>query len=344
MKINVPVALIAFLFAQTVSAQIILTSANMPVAGKIVERIDCDSAWTASQNIGTEGTNQTWDFGSAVSDGNTYQSIYLEPASTPWAADFSTATLANTDVVTDSSTFVFLKSTSTEFSTLGFKDPLSVLKYNPAQKLLKFPLKYQTTFNQSNSISGSSDGTPISGTQTDTVSVDAWGSVTTPLGTFQALRVKSIIEQDITLFIFNIKVNTVQYDWWTKDFVEPVFSYATSTTDFFGDVTTETSSNYLSSQSVGIKALQADETSLSILPNPANEATSIHFSLKKAEKVDFLVYSADGKLVHANRSVECLAGANQHSMDVSNLENGNYFIAVKTGSRFIGMKQLAVAR
>ena len=163
------------------------------------------------------------------------------------------------------------------------------------------------------------------------------------VGTFPCLRVKSIIHQSLTIFIFQITVETVQYDWWTPNYVAPVFTYSTSKTDFLGEISEATFSSYLSGQSVGSHNPQAVEIGLSISPNPTSDEAALFFSLKTAKKVDFLVYSSDGKLALAERSVSLPVGENRQTLDLGGLPNGMYLVSMVSGGRLLGMQQLVVA-
>src|SRR5262249_6519731 len=154
---------------------------------------------------GNSGANQTWNLDSLQShvvDTNYFKA----PASTPFASSFPSANLASYNSL--DSTYIFYDVTSNYLHVLGnvIKNPLSgnptALSFTPAITQITFPCTMSSTFNVNNATAQAAvaySGTYLGATYdsvrgTTTVNrtslVDGWGSVTTPVGTFNCLRQK----------------------------------------------------------------------------------------------------------------------------------------------------------
>src|SRR4051812_5433102 len=86
-------SLTLFFFATFLSAQVTLTYATHGIVAGDVYTIFYANGPTS--NPGSSGTNQTWNFSNLNIDTNSAQTtIYVNPATTPYAANFPTANLA----------------------------------------------------------------------------------------------------------------------------------------------------------------------------------------------------------------------------------------------------------
>ena len=174
----------------TASAQITITQADFAVIGDTVLNAN-DTMPVASIMVGGAGS-QTWDF-SALQVHAIDTTYFVDPASTGFASDFPTATIA-----TDQGGFFgFLNVSSTEVIFEGFAvvTPPLAAKFNPTQKMMEFPntdgAYFQDTSAYRLTFSGAQfgiDSIALSHGSQVTYSVDGYGMVTTPAGTYDAIR------------------------------------------------------------------------------------------------------------------------------------------------------------
>jgi gliding motility-associated-like protein len=229
-------AAILLLVAGDIDAQITITKNDMPNAGDTI-RLSVKTSLANFQPAST-GANYTWDFSNLVPDSQrlvkcvngaatSYSVPYAFLASygiynyTPDQFPWSLAGAPATNV------YDFYKKTTNYLAILGQGMTLqgqaipALYSGGTADVVYKFPLNY---LNQDTS--KCNFGAPIPGigyyrkNQTRINEVDGWGTLITPQGTFNTLRVKStlIISDSIYLdtlgFGFTIpRQNIVEYKW-----------------------------------------------------------------------------------------------------------------------------------
>ena len=211
-------------------AQITITSSDMPSAGDTL-RYSLSSSTVSSALLNQVGTNQTWDF-SFLTPSNQDIAAYKTPASINFAylLSFGSSSYGKKDadqnigIVTASDVYLFYRNSASSFATdgRGFTvsgSPLPLSQtYTGKDVLYKFPLNYGNA--DTNSYSSSEVNAVVaqiasSGRRINTV--DAWGSITTPFGTFNFIRVKSVVRHTDTVKtqLINIPVtrNYTEYKW-----------------------------------------------------------------------------------------------------------------------------------
>lgn len=206
------VYLLLFLIVQSIAAQqpIILLSADMPTQGWTGGRVARD---TIVSNIqwGNAGVNQSYTFTnlqSMVLDTNYYVALTSGQANT-----FPNADLA---VTADNINYLFTNTTANDFRWEGLSGTLngcsSDIIFNPVTQLYQFPSMYGGNFNTSSSFqviaAGSCVNQPVyqirvTSTATAWDTIDGWGKVTTPVGSYKCLRQK---RKDITTTVIDVKL------------------------------------------------------------------------------------------------------------------------------------------
>lgn len=230
--------LMMVLFCLNSSAQIVITQKDMPVAG---ESYTYSEAATAGLNfnVNLSGPNRTWNF-SQLRPSVNGSFDYKNPLQTPYFLFFlntiglKTQDTLNLVVFQLTNIHDFFKKTSSSYSTVGRGFSFSGLplpaEYKVEDKIYNFPLKY-----------GDKDSTPFYFKLTDPTgqlpfsyaqsgwrvsTVDAWGQITTPYGTFSCLRVKSklITTDSVSLGGFTIPIprTIVEYRFLTQGEKIPV--------------------------------------------------------------------------------------------------------------------------
>jgi PKD repeat protein len=112
----------------------------------------------------------------------------------------------------------FFSNTSTSYSLKGVdygNQKLLAVNFNKADVLYKFPLAYGNV--DSSNYSGSSTlvvKVKVIGKRVNTV--DGWGKIKTPFGTFSCIRIKSEITESDTVAGFGFPANRTEYKWLAK--------------------------------------------------------------------------------------------------------------------------------
>ncbi|MBO6518173.1 MAG: T9SS type A sorting domain-containing protein [Bacteroidia bacterium] len=76
--------------------------------------------------------------------------------------------------------------------------------------------------------------------------------------------------------------------------------------------------------------LLAEETSVMVLPNPADTKATIRFTSEEKQELVFNLYATDGKLVAKLLEAQVDAGVNEFAFPTTNLMKGMYYVQVVT--------------
>jgi len=297
-------------FTTKTNAQITVTDADMPVAGNsFVTGNDSTSAQLTTYAPGAKGSNQTWDFHTVPLVYNS-TSIFAAPNNTPYGSYHTSSNLADTTV--GIAGYTFLSSTSSVFSVTGLEQKvlgyMVAVVFNKPIVQLKFPAQFGNTDSgyctahvppvKFNLLPGSDSAKGnVYVWYADTI--DAWGTVTTPLmngssySSYSVLRVKHY-EVDIdSIFVQytgvpgwsyfaygNPRSVTYEYKWYTNSANgSEVASMLMDTTNKF--VAAITWYNGLPN---GINEISQTHNT-SVYPNPATSQISFRYSAQNAQNV-----------------------------------------------------------
>ncbi len=134
--------------------------------------------------------------------------------------------------------------------------------------------------------------------------IDGWGTITTPFGTFDALRMRHIIQEQDSIYIgqfgqwvaLPIPVSTI-YEWWTTGELEPILRITTTNLGGTETVSDIEYRDFYDPQFAGTNELTAE---LNVYPNPAhNELTVDGLEIGST----FVIVSSDGKVVQTGTIV-----------------------------------------
>jgi len=350
-----------------------LTAANCPQTGDVYSIAILDSAALNPAAFDSSGIGQTWDFSTCTVD-STISLYYINPSTAPAPSYFPGTDLVSLQSGANGpqSLVYTYYNTSNAFAELGtytsFSVPntsiqeIQVLPYNPSFVCWTYPLNYGTTqvskfkasstvFDVIEAITASSDSDLVR-TGTDTVTLDATGTVITPDGMTIAnvLRVKSIqtIHDSInTIISSGIELNeyslsntrSVTYFYYVQGATHPLIKlyFATTVTNTItsgvnltGAVTTtsKTGQYYQVTAATGITAATA-ATGLSVYPNPANGVVTI--SLTSAIN-SLTLANVTGQLVLSSAEGSILINGNTASINVSALPKGVYILQSTSNS------------
>ncbi|MCE9537820.1 MAG: T9SS type A sorting domain-containing protein [Bacteroidetes bacterium] len=320
--------------ALSVNAQIQINTGDMPVAGKTFVMAND----TTITSYGSAGTNQSWNFASWANQ-STDTTAFSTPSSVAGSSFFPTATLG----VGAGDMTSFMKNASSQIDILGFYGdfgfgPMAV-QFTPAQKFLSFPSNYMTNY------SGTSkyelkfylgqpgfDSMKVKASINYTSSIDAWGTLTTPVNSnLSTLRQKYIEITTDSIFLLPTgqpwmlnpsapgdpnprKDTTNSYRWWSNVEKFPVAEVITDGNNVV------TNAGYLLSTLVGVKEQSMTKNELNVYPNPASDKINITGLSTESYLV---IFDVNGKLIERTRLKK-----NNTSINTSNYENGIYFYQI----------------
>ena len=298
------------LLCADLNAQITIVSTDMPVIGDVLTRY-VDTIPSAGQ--GSAGAAQTWDFSGASPD-QTQVNYVVDPSTTPFAASFPGSNLAMTN---DSATFLYFNNGPSMMTLDGTGgDPgigiVITAVFTPPLTYNQFPRQYGNSFSDTYGFETIADGSAFGvyqvrvrhhGTVID--STDGYGSITTPIGTYDCLRVKntsysvdSIWTKIIAIlpwtFILTTSDTSTSYSWLAK---ETKLSVAELTLDSVGGPASFTYSD-IQPFSTGIGSVASTDAGLSLYPQPALDKVCVRASDSREDAITSVtITDMDGRLV-----------------------------------------------
>ncbi len=198
-KILLLIALI--LFSTFSFSQISIIFSDMPQIGDTVSR-NADTMTTLTP--GPAGANQSWVMTNTTVHVTEVTKV-LAPSSTPYAGSFSTSNISFTN---DNQSYLYFNQNSTTSVIKGAAGDLLktgcniTTPFNPDMLLHNFPRNYASNFSDAYGMDVTVSGSCVNQSTVDQVrfkrvstikdTTDAWGTITTPVGTYQCLRVKRV--------------------------------------------------------------------------------------------------------------------------------------------------------
>ncbi len=299
---------LVLLVACQIQAQIIITANDF---GEINDTVRYSNASVINNNLLIAAdTNQLWDFSTLTPISQSF-SKYQSVASTSLIYAFTFGSSANLasprqDMgmmgINITESFNFYNKNSNDYRLVGYGGnangtPLPVSFNNPDIQF-RFPMAYG---NQDSSNSDWNISVPNLGYLGETLfrknTVDAWGTLIIPYGTFECLRVKSEVTQIDTVYMtsssigYLIPQNYIEYTWFAKNMNFPIMKATISAIGPSSIIYMDSLRLFASIES----ASGSDEVDFSVFPNPANE--SFQMSWKTKEQVEIQVFSTNGKLI-----------------------------------------------
>ena len=158
--------------------------------------------------------------------------------------------------------------------------------------------------------------------------VDGWGSITTPYGTYEALRIKHEINEIDSVFIdltgtpswFEFPVpQSIEYEWIAKNEIEPILTIRTSLAGGSQSVTqVKYKDNYIEQES-GIIENNID---LTVVPNPVHNELQVS-GLSKS--FPYKIFSMDGQAIQSG-TLNPQNGTDR--IQLNEIEKGNYLLHI----------------
>lgn len=294
------------------------------------------------------GANYTWDYSNLGYDTQSSDTL-VSVTSTPIAYQFyfNNVVLYNNwkanyaikgqafgipSAVTIDNVFNFFKVTTSEFSNVGFGANIngipSSTRRNPIDVEYSFPLNYTNTHQSSSEFGVSVPSFGHYGqsmVRTDTV--DGYGTLITPFGTFDCLRVKSILNKTDTTYLDAIgfgslvpRPEEVEYKWLTNNGGVPVLKITTNA----GNV-----SNIQYQDSARIIGVNENEmlSNINFFPNPTTDYISVNILSKSSGKMTFSFKDYLGRIIfEEEKTIQSGKNIILFSLLDKNINSGVYLV------------------
>lgn len=159
--------------------------------------------------------------------------------------------------------------------------------------------------------------------------VDAWGTLTTPFGTFETLRVRTVVEREDSVSIQGLNQaieppDQVLFRWLTKDGGNPILQVRAQR--IAGQVVVSNAIYQDSARNLGgippTSIKDQGETPVKIYPNPADE--HLNFVLSGNQMVRYQIYSMEGKSLMSGTKSNMDQQPN--TLSIGNLDPGIYVL------------------
>jgi hypothetical protein len=321
------------------SAQITLTSADLAYIGKQVQEATDTTFTAATMMPGAAGTNLTWNFstlGQDVADTLTF----TNPNWTPNGADFPGSTVA---VEQDGIHIYFQNGSGARIlgfagDLIGTGDVISLVN-TPGEIVANWPTTYNSNwvnnfrgftqfyYGQDPGIGFTVDSIRVKRYVMEADTFDAWGSVTTPLGTFNSIRVKEY-QHIIDSVDFYIQMfggwapfiqqmdSTMMYSWWANGVGFPLI---TMDMDIPNDTVSSVRWLKATPSSTGLNEVAGLQ--VSTYPNPATDAVT--FEMDNSSAAIITLYSMQGQKLEAAE-----VKSNKTIVSTAKWPTGVYFYSV----------------
>lgn len=334
-------------FNAMVFPQITITSNDMPSPGDTVRKSQTINL--AGIDYTATGPNYTWDFSvlepltqavdsfaSVSSVPFLYQLVFLPNIVANVAQKFSEIDTIPDLPITDP--YRFFRKTTTTYNDVGYAITVSSIpvpvRLNPADVVYKLPLAYN---NLDSSNASGQLGVPgfgyISIQRKRVNKVDGWGSLTTPYGTFNVLRLKSTVYESDSIYIDTLNFGTaiernyIEYKWLANGHKAPMLQVTEE-----GPVVQVAYKDYILNPSVSIGKVAPPEHRISISPNPVSDYAVVSLDIEKPFFTAVSLVNLAGVEVLKVFEGQLVAGRHFFTINVTgkNLPKAAYLLKVET--------------
>ncbi len=345
-------------FTASLSAQITIGSSDMPNSGDSV-LISVTSSFDTDY-LDSTGANYTWDYTTLAPIFQRYEkfdspltfplpfNLLFNPINTSYGNENNILTTLPIPGLTLDMAYDFLKESSSKFRQVGAGYTINGIPlpfvYSSDDIIYRFPMNYLNT-----DTSDYEFGLPIPGigyygqTGHRENIVDGWGTLMTPFGTFNTLRVKSTIAAIDTVAIDTLGIGTstaqplrYEFKWLANGMQIPVLKIDAS--DILGAIVI-TNVEYIDTVIAGVPQLGVADVSNNnfnsvVYPNPVVDNTILQYTLSEKSQVNISLTDIVGKTISILADESQNAGTFQKQINISdlNLSDGVYFVILQTNS------------
>lgn len=350
MKNSLPLGLMFFL-PSLAWAQVTITNADMPNGGDSV-RVSYALTIGAVDHTLTD-TNYVWDYSFLVPSAQE-RIEFNQPSAFPFnflsdmgVTNYSPDSLPGIGAIPTNFTDYF-KSTSSSFRQVGstFEYPpvttiaLPII-YSAADYVYRFPLQYGNIDSCDAAYSLSIPNLGYIGQSRHRVNVvDGWGTLITPLDTYQVVRVRSVVDARDTVSFdtsnqtgYGIQRPTeIQYKWLAPGMKMPVLEIDAQVL-FNAEVVTNIQYQDTLRDSlfqVSVAEEQTTAPQVAVYPNPSDGMIIVAFQQPDANDLELTICDMQGQIVWM-QNVKNAGSAGYVEIDISQFSSGIYTIAVQSG-------------
>lgn len=314
-------------FAHQIQAQITITAANSYQVGDLFTTQSCSPT---SVTLSASGPNVSANFASAVDVNTPVVTTFISPVGTPYASSFPTATACLIVGTSMGNTgYTYYKIDATGIELLGVGTQAYVLVYANPQQALKYPLAYTDTYTDLFEGGYTANGYDIHRAGRIDVTADAHGTITTPSGTFQYLRLKMVQAISDTIFLDGDVVSvqlqtTTTYNYMSNTRKNAVFSYS----EIFTGSNSTVIASYDKSNNTSVNAANGMNTQIELYPNPFNEQFALSVQSHIPESLTINIYDTNGKLIH-HQKVAADGNRKEVPLQTAAWNPGMYFLSLE---------------
>jgi len=349
------------------SAQITLGSNDLPHSGHIYNL--STAVPFSGMDATLTGANFTWDYSQlattrtggrvdtfiTVAQTASFYSIYFtdiafNPHRSNQAIAGTNFTLGTFITVTNA--FNFFYNSTSSYNQTGFGANINIIPtpigYTPEDVVYKYPVAYGNVDSSNSSYNLPLGFIYYQRDMTRHNEVDGWGQLTTPYGTFAALRIKSTVVQQDTFHVDTIvhygmklpPITTVEYKWLGAGKGEPLLQI---------NMTGPAVTSIVYQDSVRTAGIPFQEKpaviDLNIFPNPASDRVFMQYSLSSGSDVHIDITDLSGAIIVSSDEKQQEAGIHITKIDLPPAlpSSGDYFVRLSTGSTQI-IKPLMIAK
>jgi hypothetical protein len=331
-----------------------ITSQDLPNAGGIYV-LSIGSSFTG-MDVTSTGANHNWDFSQLTKTGQRIDTMKTTQDTDPLLSFFFINNQFNTNranhatrgngfnlgFVNVSDVFNYYYNSTSEYRQPGFGAVMTGLPlpiaYSPHDVIYRFPLNYSdedsVAFSYEVDLSAAV-GLYFKVKKKRRNLVDGWGSLTTPYGTFDVLRVKSVVVEQDSIYVDSLNlglnlpaVTTIEYKWLGKGHGLPLLQINTSGANAVTQILYQDSIDFSA-----ISELPVMVEEPVVFPNPASEKVFIKYKLNARSDMQFTLIGTDGKVIFENSEKNIPPGENVKMIELTNfdLPVGNYLLNVGNG-------------
>lgn len=285
-------------------------------------------------NPGPQGPNKTWNF-SELSVFETGELFAVDPAETPFADIFTEANIAFNYSGESSATYNYSNINSSEGNNLGTgfdNNPPMIIYYDDYAKLMDYPCSFNDNFTDSYSGGYEMEGMLVKQTGTIDKTADAWGTITTPSGTFEnVLRLKTIRNEIDSiwmedLFLWRTVTLFKDYEWYADDSRVPVFAITISSSALINDTI-----SYFTTGMTNVNTFNQQPGTFQIFPNPASDFIKLYYSPLNSEQFTFSLIDLTGRELIRKEGKSSLALNHEFKIELNGISPGIYFVRISDG-------------
>lgn len=312
--------IIGFVFITVFSwqsfSQIIITADEiLDVGDVVIQGFNSDPPATITP--GEAGADKTWDYTELnIADTDTFN--FVSPINTPYWQSFPGSNICLH--MQKDANYVYFNKNDNDLQMMGVALKIDELgrvesKVKPPEEFLKFPYEYgymvDETFDYVFVADGSAysvDSVRLKRITDKSSEVDAWGTMSVPMGTYEVLRVHETREIKDSIwgklpfigwqFLTVEQSSEERYLWWSDD---PEVGYVLVNLNVDVDNGNVTSAEFMAEpMHVGSKKIYA-VSDAEIFPNPVKDF--IHLKATGTGSKEFMIFNSTGEIVFAQNFI-----------------------------------------